>query len=280
VRAVNLIPSDARRRTSGRSVAPQGPGLALIGLLAIAVGFVTIYVLTTNTISQRKVQVAQLQAQVAQQHALASKLGTYAQFAKLAQARVATIRQIAATRFDWHAALSDLSKVMPANASLQSLTASVATGGTGGSSGADALRGAITAPAFEMTGCTRTQDDVARLMSRLRLINGVTRVTLGDSQKQGGSQVAAAATTTSSSGSVGCGPNAPTFDLVIFFTPLPGAGASGASTPSPSGTAPAQATPVSNTATTPGQPGGTTSTGATPATATPVHNTTSTGGSK
>ena len=35
-----------------------------------------------------------------------------------------------------------------------------------------------------MQGCTKTQDDVARVMSRLRLINGVQRVTLASSIKQ------------------------------------------------------------------------------------------------
>jgi Tfp pilus assembly protein PilN len=145
-------------------------------------------------------------------------------FAQMAQARTATVRQIAAGRFDWHAAMLDLAKVVPGNTSLQSLvaTASPSSSGVGGA-GASVLRSDISSPAFELTGCTATQDDVARLMSRLRLMSGVTRVTLGSAVKTEGPQPGASISTTtpaSASGTSqnqGCGPNTPAFDLVVFF---------------------------------------------------------------
>jgi Tfp pilus assembly protein PilN len=204
----------------------------VIGLLVVALVFVMVYVLNGNTISQRKSQLANLQQQVAVVQLQAARLNSYTHFEQLAQERAATVRQIAATRFDWHAALSDLSKVVPANTSLQSLVASVAPGsavGTSGSSGGSgtSVRGAINAPAFELKGCTGTQDEVAQLMSRLRLINDVTRVTLEDSVKQAGGQSAAAVTSTSSA-STGCAPNGPSFDMVVFFQPLPGGAGTGA----------------------------------------------------
>lgn len=242
MKAVNLIPADGRRGGGGGLAVPMGPTYPLLGLLALALVFVTIYVLTTNTISERKAKIATLQAEVAQEQAVADRLTNYAAFEKLAQARAETVRQIAATRFDWHGALSDLSKVVPANTSLQSLVGSVAPGvsvtGAGGGAvgaggGASALRSSVPTPAFELTGCTSTQDDVARLMSRLRLINGVTRVTLGDSQKQDTAQTGASVGSASGAGAAstaarGCRANTPTFDLVIFFAPLPVVGASGA----------------------------------------------------
>ena len=164
--------------------------------------------------------------------AAATRLTNYVSFNKLAANRDATVRQIATQRFDWNAALSDLSKVVPANTSLQSLLGTVspsatvngAGGSTGGSAvGTGTLRSSITAPAFEMKGCTATQDDVARLMSRLRLINGVQRVTLADSVKQDGAAAGAAvASASSGTASSGCPANWPTFDLVIFFQSLPG----------------------------------------------------------
>ncbi len=208
------------------------------------------------------------------------------------------MRQLAATRFDWYDALSDLAKVVPANTSLQSLFASVAPGtgtgastgsgaGTGGSGIASSLRSAISAPAFELVGCTATQDDVARLMSRLRLINGVTRVTLGDSQKP---DTAQPATSVSGSGSsAGCQANAPTFNLVVFFQPLPGAAAAGGTTATPATPAAAAgaaagASPATSTTSTPApvQNASTPSTSPTAgaATTTPVGNTTTTGGTR
>lgn len=231
MRAVNLIPQDVNR--TGRRAAgllPQGPSVVLLGLLMVALGLVTVYVLGQNTISERKATLARTQTQLAAAKVQAARLTQYAQFQQLAQARVQTIRQIATSRFDWHAALSDLAKVVPADTSLQTLIGTVAPGaavsapgvGGGGSSGSTgSLRGAIAAPAFEMSGCTKTQDDVARLMSRLRLMDGVTRVTFADSQKPQAMPGSASVASGSGSGA-GCGANAPTFDLVVFYKPLPG----------------------------------------------------------
>ena len=195
MKAVNLIPPDNKRSAGGRATvgAPRGPAVALIGLLVVALAFVTIYVLTSNTVKDRKAKLATVQSEVSAAQAEAAKLTNYADFVKLASNRLATVSQIATQRFDWHTALSDLSKVVPANTSLQSLLGTVSpsasVSGAGGSTtgsavGTGTLRTAITAPAFELKGCTQTQDDVAQLMSNLRLINGVTRVTLADSTKQ------------------------------------------------------------------------------------------------
>jgi Tfp pilus assembly protein PilN len=227
VKAVNLIPGDARR--SGRGIStelPKSPGYAVIGLLVLVLGLVTVYAVTSHTISQRKAKLATLQAEATQAHAAASQLSNYASFAQLAQTRVETVRSIASARFGWHSALAQLSKVVPANTSLQTLTGTVAPGATAGanSGGNSALRTAISVPAIELTGCTATQDDVARLMSRLRLIDGVTRVTLSTSQKSATGQPGASV---SAGAGAGCGANAPTFDLVVFFSPLANAGPTG-----------------------------------------------------
>jgi Tfp pilus assembly protein PilN len=230
VKAVNLIPAENRRGMRGSSVSlPTSPSYLIVGLLVVALAFVTVYVVSANTISSRTAKVASLKAQVAEEQASAARLSNYVQFAQLAQTRAETVRQIAAARFNWYSALSDLSKVVPGNTSLQVLTGTVvpgaSPGGTGGSAGGEttSLRSDNSGPAFQLTGCTKTQDDVARLMSRLRVINGVTRVTLGDTQKPG--SVGGSSTTGSASG--GCGANAPTFDVVVFFSPVPNAGAAG-----------------------------------------------------
>ncbi len=230
MRAVNLIPSDARRggRTEFLS-ASQAPALTAIGALAIALLLVTIYVLTGNTVSDRTAKLSTLKAQVVQQQAQATQLQNYAQFAQLAQVRTQTVHSIASARFDWHRALSDLSRVVPATTSLLSLTGTVAPGASAGSGGATgtSVRGDLAVPAIEVSGCTKTQNDVARLMSRLRLINGVTRVTLGDSQKIAAAQAGATVAGSTPASSGGCAANTPKFDLVVFFQPLPAAGPTG-----------------------------------------------------
>jgi Tfp pilus assembly protein PilN len=243
MRAVNLIPADSRGRSRGPSTGMQLPAYVLLGFLAAALVLVTVYVLAGNSISSRKAELASLQTQVAQEQAVAARLGEFTKFSQVAQTRIGTVQSIAAARFDWHTALADLSKVVPANTTLQSLVGSVApgasAGGAGGGGGAS-LRGDITAPAFQLSGCTASQDDVARLISQLRLINGVTRVAFSDSTESNSGAGAGA----SSGPSTGCGANGPSFDLVVFFQPVANAGPQGVTS----------VTGVSTTTTTGGTP--------------------------
>jgi Tfp pilus assembly protein PilN len=227
MRAVNLIPAESRGSSGSRSPSTgmQIPVYVLLGFLAAAVALVTIYVLTNNSIAARTAKLGNLKTEVAQEQAAVSRLGEFTKFAQLAQTRISTVRSIAAARFDWHAALSDLSKVVPANVTLGSVVGTVvpgATTGGSGAAGAGAVRTAISAPAFELSGCTRSQDDVAKFMSQLRLINGVTRVTISDSQMS-----STASAPSPGGSSQGCGANAPSFDLVVFFSPVANAGAAG-----------------------------------------------------
>ncbi len=212
MRAVNLIPRENRRSAVTTAGLSLSPAYLLPAALVLAVALVSVLVLTNNTISQRQTQLTSMRTELARDQAVAARLAAYQRFAQLAKARVTTVRDILATRFDWHGALEDLSKVVPTNTSLQSLNATVAPN-TGSSS--SPLRGAITAPAFDLTGCTKTQDDVARLMSRLRVMDGVTRVSLQSStDAQGGS----GSSSSTSGSSASCG-NGPTFHVVVWFTP-------------------------------------------------------------
>jgi Tfp pilus assembly protein PilN len=237
VRAVNLLPGDYRRAKGTGAGSLRGPGFVIVGLLGLALGLVTIYVVTSNSVTDQKSKLASLQRQVPAVQAQAAQLAGYTQFASLAQARAQTVSQIASGRFDWAAAMDDLAKVVPASTSLQQLSATAGTGSavsaTGGSSG---VRSALPNPAFELRGCTGSQDDVARLMSRLRLMNGVVRVTLSSATKQGSTATGAGAAPTpapaggaASTGGAGCPGSASSFDLVVFFNGPPQAtpGASG-----------------------------------------------------
>ena len=265
MRAVNLIPPDARRgHRDLKSL--QGPGTVVVGVLAVALLLMVLYVTASNSVSSRRSQLAGVQQQLSETQALSAKLNGYTQFAQLAKARVQTVQEIAGSRFDWQRTLSDLSRVVPANTSLGSVNASVAPGAGGAAGGASSggLRGDISSPAFELQGCTATQDDVARLMSRLRLMRGVTRVTLSDAVKATSTAPGSTATSSGSASPASpgtCGPNSPSFDVVVFFEGPPAAGVS--STASAPGAAPAPATTTTAAPTT--APGTTT----TPSTVTP-----------
>jgi Tfp pilus assembly protein PilN len=243
MKAINLIPSDGRgARGIAAPSATRAPAYVVLAFLGAAVALVTVYVLTSNTISDRQSKLTALKAQVALAQERAAGLGNFAKFAQVADNRVQTVRQISAARFSWDGALADLARVVPANTTLTTVTGSVVPGaGSGGSGSGSGLRGASPGPAFELAGCTDNQDDVAALMSRLRLINDVTRVTLSTSAA---STTASSASSTSSSpgaltsgsSSGSCPANGPTFDLLVYFQPVPNAGAQGVASLSGSAT--------------------------------------------
>ena len=196
----------------------------------VALAYVTVYVLTNNTISERKAKIAAVQTQIDAEHAAAPGSPTTS-LHQARRSRDETVRQIATKRFDWHAALADLSKVVPANTSLQLLLGTVVARrvrqrlrrqrrrlgvGTG------TLRSAINAPAFEMTGCTATQDDVAGSCPACASINGVQRVTLADSHKPDSAPRRRGRQRVLRHRQQRVPTNGPTFDLVIFFQPAAG----------------------------------------------------------
>jgi Tfp pilus assembly protein PilN len=232
VKAVNLLPTDLRgasKTTAERVTAPEATGGAgpfvVLGVLAALVAGVAGYVLTQNTIKQNRADLAQVEQRQQTLAGQAAKLKPYADFDALAKSRVQTVRDLAGSRFDWEQTLRDLARAIPANVTLKALSGNVsADGGAGG--GNSALRGAIAAPAITLTGCTAGQTDVARLMARLRDIQGVTRVSLSksDAQKFDSSSGSSSASEIDVRNSLPCGAGTrPQFEIVMFFETVPAA---------------------------------------------------------
>jgi Tfp pilus assembly protein PilN len=244
MKAVNLIPSDA---PGGRSGGPRTSvaTYALLGVLTVLLVGVTAFVLTGNDVAKRRDELATLQTQATAVQLQAERLHPYVEFSTLAQARVQTVRQLGAARFNWHRAFTDLATVLPDNVWLTSLLGTVAPGVTveGGATGStDSLRSSIPDPAIELTGCTTGHEGVVRLVSRLRLLHGVQRVSLADSVKADSTPGSSGGSTGGSDGDCRHGhANFPKFDLVVFFAPLPAPPAPAAADPTATASDPAAA---------------------------------------
>jgi Tfp pilus assembly protein PilN len=220
MKAVNLLPPDLRGAGTPASAvgsADDSVGRAgafgVLGALGFCVVALVAYVLTTNTIKDRQAELDQVTAQAVAVTQRASQLKPFADFQAQASQRVATVRDLAAARFDWEQALRDISRAVPADVTLNDLSGSVSSEAGGGSS----VRSAIASPAVEIKGCTSSQRGVATLLSRLRTVDGVTRVSLSKSERP--EQSSAGAMTSSGTGSpTGCGKNRPpAFEIVMFF---------------------------------------------------------------
>jgi Tfp pilus assembly protein PilN len=253
MRAVNLLPPDLRSGPKGPAPAvssgekTSGAGaFVVLGVLAFAVLAVAAYVLAGNAVKDRQAELARATAESAQVTQRATALKPYADFESVAQSRVQTVTDLANSRFDWEQTMRDLSRAVPADVTIASFKGDLGAGTT--SSGG--IRGAITAPAITMAGCTYSQTKVAELMARLRTIDGVTRVSLSKSDKE--ATAGGAGTDRRAPSSTGyCGKaDVPAFEVVVFFE-----GAKDASiAPAPGGTAAAAttaSTPAAGTTPTP-----------------------------
>jgi Tfp pilus assembly protein PilN len=214
----------------------------VLGVLAALVIAVAAYVLTSNTVSSRRAEVARATAEATATEQKAAALTPYAQFATLRQTRIATVSSLAASRFDWERVMTDLSKALPDDVWLTSLLGTVMPGvglaAGGGAASTGSLRGAIQSPAIELVGCTVSQSEVSRVMARLRLLHGVTRVSLASSEKTDAGAATGGAASTPAAGGGGSsdcrnGSNRfPQFQVVVFFENPAGATSSAAPSPS------------------------------------------------
>jgi Tfp pilus assembly protein PilN len=214
MRPVNLIPQDQRRRTRSDS---SGKGAhALLGVLALLLAMTVAYVLTANTVTERKSKTEEARVEADRLEAEAAKKGSFTDFADIARTRAASVASVASKRFDWERFMRELSRVMPEGSWLVSADASV-SGTTEGATGAatpatPAAPGtgtAAAAPSANLVGCTPKHSDVARMMVRLRQLHRVTDVKLGQSTRDDAAAVASFDS---------CGRNT-SFDLTLTFSP-------------------------------------------------------------
>jgi Tfp pilus assembly protein PilN len=180
VKAVNLIPQDQRRRSTGEGDGKSAP--IVLGVLGALLVMVVVYVLTSNTVTERKDDAKAASAEADQLEARAGQQTGYTDFAQIAVTRTQSVAAVAATRFDWERFMRELSHVMPEGSWLQSADASVLGDPTsGGATSPTADPNAAMTPAANLVGCTPGQDDVARMMVRLRQLYRVDDVQLNES---------------------------------------------------------------------------------------------------
>jgi Tfp pilus assembly protein PilN len=227
VRAVNLLPPDfagAPKASGDQGARPEVTGGAgpfvVLGVLAACVAGAAGYVLTNNTIEQRHSDLNAVTAQKQVIDSQTAQLRPFADFGAIANQRVATVRDLATSRFDWEQVLRDMSRAIPADVSLKDVSGDLSQS-TGGGSGS--VRGAVAAPAITLHGCAPGQTQVARLMARLHNIDGVTRVSLTKSDNAAvdanGGQTALQARNAAPCGSG----KRPQFEVVAFFEDAPAA---------------------------------------------------------
>jgi Tfp pilus assembly protein PilN len=186
--------------------------LLLLGLVAVA--------LTSKQIKDRESQKASLQQELDQQTARANSLAAFASFRAVQEQRATTVSSLAQSRFDWQRVLQELSRVLPSDVRLTTLTGTVSPEVTIDGGGDVTLRSDVPGPALEIVGCAPSQDSVAGFVASLEDIDGVTRVGLNSSSasEAAGSSGASASGSDSASG---CLPGEYKFEIVAAFDAVP-----------------------------------------------------------
>jgi Tfp pilus assembly protein PilN len=231
MRAVNLIPVEDRRGLRGGGSGSGIGSYIVLGVLAVVVAMSAAYTLANRSIGQHQAELTAVTTQVETAEAEVQQYVSYTGFSALRQKRTETVRSLAASRFDWSHALHELARTIPSNAWLTSLKGTVTPGVAIDGASNDPLRGSLQNPAIEVVGCTTSQGDVARVISSLRRMNGVERVTLSSSQKLDHSAGGSSTGSGASDGDCRNG-NAryPQFSMTLFFTaPTSATGAQAAS---------------------------------------------------
>jgi hypothetical protein len=211
--------------------------------------FALLYGSASRQISSQRTQVATLNARTQLAEAQATRLSPYVSFMALHEQRVQAVDQLVDSRFDWAHAFHEIGRVLPKDASLSSLSGTIGstTGSATSSSTAKAASAASSAtsssaagtpttagaaagatvasatppgsvPTFTLSGCATSQAEVALTLDRLRLIDGVSEVTLQSSTKAGGAGGGGG-------GAGGCKGSQPAFAMQVVFDPLPSSSA-------------------------------------------------------
>jgi Tfp pilus assembly protein PilN len=235
MKAVNLIPSEERRGGSvgvGRS---GGAAYIVLGALGVLAVLVLMYGMARHKVSDREGKLASITAQTQRAQEAATALTPYTSFASLREQRMQAVEAVVDSRFDWAHAFHELGRVLPKDTSISSIDGTV--GGAAATASAPAATATTTpaapaaasatppgsVPTMTLAGCASTQAEVALTLQRLRLMDGVSAVSLQSSAKSSSTGVGGA----SSSGN--CKAQSPTFTVQITFEPLPTPAASSGS---------------------------------------------------
>lgn len=214
MKPVNLLPEGRRPRGAGDSTG-NGPKV-VIGVLAVLLAMVAGYVVTVNQVNSRETELAETRAATEAAQARAAALAPYAQLAAIKQTRTASVTELAGGRFDWERLMREIAMVLPKGTWLTTVTAGL---GAQDGSGSPPEPGAEDdqTPTVKLEGCAPSQPAVATLLVRLRKLNGVNDVQLGESRRDAADTAGAASSDTASAD--GCAARDFTFNATVTFEP-------------------------------------------------------------
>ncbi len=178
---INLLPAE-ERKAAGSGGRSGGAVYAVLAALGVAVVFASLSTMLGNDISSKNDQLTTISQQADAAEGEATRLSAYSDFSTLRARRISTITQLTGNRTDWAHNLGELARTLPRNVWLTTVD------GEAGSGTPTAGQPAATGPpvaSLALTGCTTGHRSVASVMSAMRRIDGIDKVTLTSTEKNG-----------------------------------------------------------------------------------------------
>jgi Tfp pilus assembly protein PilN len=175
MRAVNLLPRDVERQRSDSGRAPVL--IAGGGIAAVTAAAVVLFMSASSSISDQRSQLESVEAAIARMPAAGQTALAPGTIAQERTDRVAALTAALSTRVPVDRLLRELAFVLPNDAWLTGLTASVpATAPTGAPAGTAAP--ATSTPGVTIQGATYSHQSVARVLARLNTLPTLADVRL------------------------------------------------------------------------------------------------------
>jgi Tfp pilus assembly protein PilN len=208
MRAINLLPRDDKRRTTGTAIPSAVLTTGIVGAVIVTALLCGLFLMAHGKVTRKQSTLDGLQHELAAIPTPATDLVARSD-ALVAdkQARITALNAALARRVAWDRILREFAMVLPDDVWLMKLngdppTLSTAAPGTEPkqASAADAAAAGVQAPAgagtdgsvmFQIEGFTYSQNGVARLLSRLQVIPDFENVQLltSDAEEQGGREI-------------------------------------------------------------------------------------------
>jgi Tfp pilus assembly protein PilN len=182
VRAVNLLPGD--QADQGRKVPPLPVLAGCVGTVLVSALLAMMYLSASGGVAKKQQALEQIQAEYAALPAPVPASPVVADLPTQRQTRVTALTTVLGQRVAWDRLLREVSQVVPSDVwliNLNALAPSISPAST-----AAPAPGAAPAQSFMVTGCTYSQDSVARFLARLSVVPDLTSMTLGKSSTDTG----------------------------------------------------------------------------------------------
>jgi Tfp pilus assembly protein PilN len=180
VRAVNLLPGGEEQ---GRKVPPVPVLAGGVGAVLVSAVLAGMFLSASAGVAKKQQALEQIQAEYAAMPVPAPASPVVAELPQQRQTRVTALATVLGQRVAWDRLLREVSQVVPSDVwlvTLNALAPSISPAST-----ATPAAGAEPQQSFTVTGCTYSQDSVARFLARLSVVPDLMNMTLARSQSSG-----------------------------------------------------------------------------------------------